>query len=238
MTVEPSKLEIQANERDVVTALLYPAPKETRSGVTLILGHGAGGSQLTPYMQLFAGGLASRGIDVLTFNFVYMERGRGVPDQKAKLESCYRAVIEAASKHRKLKENRIVLGGKSMGGRIASQVAAAIDEQVSPSESKSAIAGLVFLGYPLHPPGRPEQLRDAHLKHIRAPMLFVQGSRDAFGTEDEILSLIKRLKLPAELYAIQGGDHSGKVPKSVGIPQAQVYEAAMDRIRSWIGSPE
>lgn len=217
-----------ATERDSVTGLVYAAPKKTRAGVTLILGHGAGGNQLSPFMQLFARGLASRGLDVLTFNFVYMEQGRGVPDQKAKLEACYVAVIEAAVKHRKLRGNRLVIGGKSMGGRIASQVAADTTNALT-----KTIAGLVFLGYPLHPPGNLEKMRDAHLSSIRAPMLFIQGSRDAFGTEDEIRAVIQRLKLPAKLYAIQGGDHSGKVPRSLG-SQEQVYDSAMDEIRSWI----
>ncbi len=224
--MEPEILTVTINERDGVTALLYAAPKKERAGMTVILGHGAGANQMHPFMRLFASGLAARGFDAMTFNFVYMEQGRGVPDPKAKLESCYRAVIQAAQKHRKLKGNRVVIGGKSMGGRIASQVAA------SP-ESADNIAALVFLGYPLHPPGRPDKLRDAHLPQITAPMLFVQGSRDAFGTTDELRATIKRLHLPATLYAIEGGDHSLKVPKSLGIPQEQVYASAMDMIVRW-----
>ncbi|MFN2517357.1 MAG: alpha/beta family hydrolase, partial [Pyrinomonadaceae bacterium] len=102
-----------------VIGLLYRPAKPAPSGVTLILGHGAGAGQLHPFMQLFASGLAERGIDALTFNFQYMEQGRRVPDPNAKLESCYRSVIEAARKHKKLKGNRVVIGGKSMGGRIA-----------------------------------------------------------------------------------------------------------------------
>ena len=223
--IESMELEVRINERDSVTALLYVASKKARTGVTLILGHGAGSNQLSPFMQLFANGLAARGVDVLTFNFVYMEQGRRVPDQKAKLESCYHAVIEAAGQNKKLKDNRLVIGGKSMGGRIASQVAAA---------DSSNIAGLVFLGYPLHPPGKPEQLRDAHLKDIHAPMLFVQGSRDAFGTPDELRAVIKRLQLRATLHAIESGDHSLKVPKSSNVPQEQVYESTMDEIASWL----
>ena len=234
VVVEPIKLEVSINERDSVTALLYAAAKKTRVGVTLILGHGAGGNQLSPFMQLFAKGLAARGVDVLTFNFVYMEQGRRVPDPKAKLESCYLAVIEAAGKNKKLNENRIVIGGKSMGGRIASQVAAATDEAVADAGSAAPIAGLIFLGYPLHPPGKPEQLRDAHLANIHAPMLFVQGSRDAFGSAEELRSVIKRLRLPAELHAIEGGDHSLKVSKSSGVPQQQVYESTMEEIVSWL----
>jgi predicted alpha/beta-hydrolase family hydrolase len=178
-------------------------------------------------MRLFASGLAERGFDALTFNFVYMEQGRRVPDPKAKLESCYRAVIEAATQHKKLRGNRVVVGGKSMGGRIASQVAAT-------EESADKIAGLVLLGYPLHPPGRPEQLRDAHLKDIRAPMLFVQGARDAFGTPDELRTAIKKHHLRATLYVVEGGDHSLKVPKSVCTPQDEVYAAAMDKIADWL----
>jgi len=111
-----------------------------------------------------------------------------------------------------------------MGGRIASQVAAS-----QPAD----IDGLVFPGYPLHPPGRPDKMRSEHLPKIKAPMLFIQGSRDAFGTKPEIETIIKKLKLPAELYSIEGGDHSFKAPKSVG-PQEQIYTEAMDVIARWI----
>lgn len=226
MATEPTKVTVSVNDRDGVTALLYLAPKKERAGITLILGHGAGAGQLHPFMTLFANGLSARGVDVLTFNFIYMEQGRHVPDPKAKLEACYRAVIDAAQKHKNLKGNRLAIGGKSMGGRIASQVAA--------ESTGFDLAGLVFLGYPLHPPGRPDKLRDAHLKDIKSPMLFVQGSRDAFGSPDEIGSVIKRDHLLATLYAIEGGDHSLKVPKSIGIPQEQVYESAMDEIAGWL----
>lgn len=230
MAKEPEKLNVSVTESDSVTALLYAAAGKERRGLTLILGHGAGAGQLSPIMRLFANGMAERGFDAMTFNFLYMEKGRGGPDPKAKLESCYRAVIEAAKQHKKLKGNRLVIGGKSMGGRIASQVAAM-------AESATEIAALVFLGYPLHPPGKPEQLRDAHLKDIRAPMLFIQGSRDAFGTVDEIRDVIKRLRLPATLFPIEGGDHSFKVPKSSPVPQQEIYEAVMDQIATWSTSP-
>src|SRR5258705_8980757 len=231
MANEPEKLTVKVNPVDSVTALLYPASKRNSAGVTLVLGHGAGADQLSSFMVLFANGLAARGIDVLTFNFVYKEHGRGVPDQKAKLESCYRTVIEAALKQKKLKNNRLVIGGKSMGGRIASQVAAAAAEEKD--QLADSISGLVFLGYPLHPPGNPQKLRAEHLKHIRAPMLFVQGARDAFGTADEITAIIKQFRLPAPLYVIEGGDHSLKVPKRVGT-QEQIYKLVLDEIRRWV----
>ena len=111
-----------------------------------------------------------------------------------------------------------------MGGRIASQVAA--------SQAKD-VAGLVFLGYPLHPPGRLDKMRDAHLKDIKAPMLFVQGTRDAFGTPDELRVIIKRDKLSATIYVIEGGDHSFKAPKSAGTPQ-EIYESILGEIVRWI----
>ena len=227
MNREPEELVVSVSESDSVTALLYASSKKDRVGMTVILGHGAGANQLSPFMRLFANGLAERGFDAMTFNFVYIEQGRRVPDPKAKLEACYRAVIEAAKQHKKLKGNRLAIGGKSMGGRIASQVAAT-------AENANEIPALVFLGYPLHPPGKPEQLRDAHLKDIRAPMLFVQGSRDAFGTPDELRAVIKSLHLPATVFAIEGGDHSLKVPKSAGVPQQEVYESTMDEVSRWL----
>jgi len=222
---EPQELKITVADTDSVTALLYPAAKSDRTGVTILLGHGAGADQLSGFMRMVAAGLAARGLDAMTFNFLYKEKGKSVPDPKAKLESCYRAVIDAAIKHKKLKDNKLVIGGKSMGGRIASQVAGAEGERVS---------GLVFLGYPLHPPGRPDKMRDEHLPEVKAPMLFCQGSRDAFGTEDEIKAIIRKHRLPATLYSIESGDHSFKVPKSVK-PQQQVHEEVMDEVARWCG---
>ena len=224
LAMEAETLTVEVNESERVTALLYSAAKKDRAGFTVVLGHGAGANQLSGFMRMVAGGLAARGIDALTFNFLYTERGRHLPDPKARLESCYRAVINAALNHRKLKKNRLAIGGKSMGGRIASQVAATEGDRV---------AGLVFLGYPLHPPGRPDKLRAEHLKDIRAPMLFAQGARDTFGTADEIRAVIKKLRLPATLYVIDGGDHSFKVPKSAGLPQQEVYEKVMDKVAEW-----
>ena len=225
MTITPEKLAIKINAEDVITGLLYAAPKKSRVGITLILGHGAGAGQYHAFMRLFAGGMAERGIDAMTFDFLYMERRRGAPDPKAKLESCYLAVIEAARKNKTLKGNRLAIGGKSMGGRIASQVAA--------TPESGDLVGLVFLGYPLHPPGKSEQLRDAHLPLIKAPLLFIQGSRDAFGTADELKATIKKHRLNATLHIIEGGDHSLKVPKSAG-PQEEVYASTMDTIAEWL----
>jgi len=221
---ESEKLTVEVNQTDSVTAFLYPAAKQSKLDTTIILGHGAGANQLHPFMRLFAAGLAQRGLDAVTFNFVYTEKGKGAPDPKAKLESCYKAVIDSATRHKRLKSNRLLIGGKSMGGRIASQVAAEGDDR---------IAGLVFLGYPLHPPGQPQKLRTDHWPLIKVPMLFVQGTRDSLGTPDEIKPFVKKLKLNASIYVIETGDHSFKVQKSAGVEQDVVYARVMDSIVEW-----
>lgn len=247
---EPETIKVRVAEESV-TALLYAAPKRVRKGITLILGHGAGGNQLSPFLRMFGGGLAERGIDTVTFNFVYSEKGRGGPDQKPKLEACYLAVINSVLKHRKLKSNQLAVGGKSMGGRIGSQVVAALEtselslaprKESSESKSKtdngsdgSAIFALVFLGYPLHPPGKPDQLRDAHLKNISVSMLFVQGTKDPFATPDELRAVIKKHKLAATLHLIEGGDHSLKASRNAQLA-SQKMESIMDSITDWLVS--
>jgi uncharacterized protein len=219
---EQIAIEIAPGQK--VSAIVYPAAKRQQAGVTLILGHGAGAGQTSGFMVSFATALAARGIETVTFNFPYMEQGRRLPDSNDKLEACYRAVIDTVA-HRKSGRGRLAIGGKSMGGRIASQVAAA---------GVSGVAGLVFLGYPLHPPGKKDQLRAKHLSQIKAPMLFAQGSRDAFGTPEELRPILKKLKPPAELYVIEGGDHSFKVLKRAGVAQEDVYKAMQDRIDQWL----
>ncbi|HEY6257718.1 MAG TPA: alpha/beta fold hydrolase [Xanthobacteraceae bacterium] len=218
----PEEITVAIAAEEKVTAILYPAAKG--AGIGLILGPGAGAPQTSGFMVTFATELAARGIDTVTFNFPYMEQRRRVPDPNAKLEACYRSVIAAVAQ-RKIGRGRLAIGGKSMGGRIASQVAAA---------GAPDVAGLVLLGYPLHPPGKPEQLRTKHLPAIQAPMLFVQGSRDAFGTPEELRPFINKLKAPAELFVVEGGDHSFKVLKRAGVAQADIYKAVQDRIDHWL----
>lgn len=223
----PEELRVDINEYQHVTALIYPAKPKSRAGITLILGHGAGAGQLSGFMVSFATELAARGIDAVTFNFSYTDHGRHIPDKNDKLEACYLAVIETVRKHKRLERNKLAIGGKSMGGRIASQVAASGIEN---------LAGLVFLGYPLHPPGNLEKMRSKHLPDIKAPMLFVQGSRDSFGTPDELKPIINKLKTPTDLYIVEGGDHSFKVSKSAGVPQEEVYKSVLDEIARWLKS--
>jgi predicted alpha/beta-hydrolase family hydrolase len=177
---------------------------------------------MSPFLVRTAQGLAARQLSCATFNFGYIESGKRVPDPAPVLEARWREAIEAAG--RTFPRLPLFIGGKSMGGRIASQVAA---------EGVAQLAGLVFLGYPLHPPGKPQQRRDAHLPRIEEPMLFVQGSRDAFGTADEIRALLPRLRR-ATVHEVAGGDHSFKV-SGRGAPAAEaVMTGVLDAVAGWI----
>jgi predicted alpha/beta-hydrolase family hydrolase len=217
------------------TALLYPAD-EARA--TLVLGHGAGAPQTHPWMVAMAQALAALGIEVVTFNFLYAETKRRAPDRNDVLEATWRAVVEAvrARAPGEAAARRLFIGGKSMGGRIATQVAA--------SGSAGALAGLVLLGYPLHPPGKPAQLRAAHLPAVRAPMLFVQGSRDAFGTPEELRPVLAGLgdggdgsdaTRRTRLFVVEGGDHSFSVPRSAGRTPEAIRATVSQEISRFIG---
>jgi predicted alpha/beta-hydrolase family hydrolase len=221
----PEPLRVQVSSQQTTGAIAYPAQSERGIGVTLILGHGAGAGQTSDFIVDFAGGLAARGIDVITFNFLYREQGRRIPDPNDRLEACWRAVIEAVRTRMRSGRDALAIGGKSMGGRIASQVAAG---------GIGGLAGLVFLGYPLHPPGSPDRLRGAHLPDINAPMLFVQGSRDTFGTPQELRPIVAKLEPSAELYVVEGGDHSFKVRKGAGVSQQDVHGAIQGHVAGWL----
>ena len=207
------------------TALVYGAEDQPASAA-LILGHGAGAGQDSPWMVSFSRALSALGLDVITFNFLYTEQHRRLPDRGPLLESCYRAVIEAARQEVEAARRWLVIGGKSMGGRIATQVAAA--------DPELALGGLVLLGYPLHPPGRPAQRRDAHLPAVGRPMLFVQGSRDAFGTPTELAPVLASLAPAATLHTVEGGDHSFKIGGRDPERQAAADDAIQRTIVEWI----
>ena len=198
---------------------VYPSDQ---AAAGLVLAHGAGGGQHSRFMVEAAKALATRGVTVATFDFPYMSAGRSVPDKAPVLEASWRAAIDAARSHAAFAGLPLFIGGKSMGGRIASQVAA---------QRVDGITGLVYFGYPLHPPGKPDQRRDRHLPDILEPMLFVQGTRDPFGTAEEIRALLPRLNDRATLFEVPDGDHSfgvrvkvtGKKPDVV---LAEIFDAA------------
>ena len=194
----------------------------------LILAHGAGAGQQSRFMTAFAEALAARGVTVTTFDFPYIRQRRRVPDRNDVLEAAWRAVLAHCGSLGLAAPGRMFVGGKSMGGRIASQVIA--DAEVL----RKPVGGLVLLGYPLHPPGRPAQLRTAHLPSLATPVLVVQGERDAFGTPTEIREAFAVCQAPVEVFTVPGADHSFKVPRG-GQPQGVIDDGIRDHVTSWIG---
>lgn len=215
-----------------VSAARYRAADGVPSaGVTIVLAHGAGAGMTHPFLVGCATGLAARGFDTITFNFPYMERRAKAPNKAPQLEACYRTLIATLSDRGWLATRRLVIGGKSMGGRMATMVAAAADAGSEPVAHP--IAGVVALGYPLHPPGRPEQLRVAHFATLRTPLLVVQGTRDDFGSPDELATHLAPLGGRAAIHPIDRGDHSFKV---TGLPrgtQESVLEGILDTVAAW-----
>jgi predicted alpha/beta-hydrolase family hydrolase len=193
-----------------------------QGGTVLLLGHGAGGTRRTPFLIRIAEAVAGSGRTAVLFNFPYVEAGRRSPDRPPVLDAAVRAAAEFV--RHDLGAKRLVLGGKSMGGRIASQVVA----------QGEAADGLLLLGYPLHPAGRPEKQRQVHLPAIRCPMLFVQGTRDALARFDLMEPLVSRLGSRATLHVIEGGDHSFAVPKRTGRSPSQVEGEIVGAITGWL----
>src|SRR5437660_11072452 len=223
---DPSELRIDVAPHGATSAIVYPPEKTAASTGALILANGAGAGQRSPFISGFARAIASRGFDVVTFYFLYTEQRRRLPDKAPVLEACYRAGIDTVHHHVHAARRALFIGGKSMGGRIATQVAAA-DRSIT-------IAGLVLLGYPLHPPGRPQQRRDAHLPAVKRPMLFVQGERDTFGTPAELAPVLATLAPQPTLHVVAGGDHSLKLSRPDAPAQAAVYDAVQRTIVDWI----
>jgi predicted alpha/beta-hydrolase family hydrolase len=222
----PRELRVSLKNGASTTAIVYQAghlPQVPRAA--LILAHGAGANQRSGFMVDFASALAARGLDVITFNFLYTEQQRRIPDRGPVLEACYRATVELIGREVE-SARRLFIGGKSMGGRIATQIAAA--------DPDLPIAGLVLLGYPLHPPGRPEKRRDAHLSAVRRPMLFVQGSRDTFGTPEELEPVLSGLSPKPTLHVVEGGDHSFKLSRPVKAAQTAAHAGVQDAITEWM----
>lgn len=203
--------------RGEVSASLHGA------GSTLLaLGHGAGGDRRTGLLVRLADAVGASGRRVLLYNFPYTEARRRAPDSPPVLEATAAAVAEHA--RAALGASAVVLGGKSMGGRIASQAVA----------KGLRAEGLVFLGYPLHPPSQFDRLRDRHLAAVSVPMLFVQGTRDAFARADLLAAVLAGLGGRATLHSIEGGDHSFAVPRSAGRAPAQVEAEVVSAITGWL----
>jgi predicted alpha/beta-hydrolase family hydrolase len=191
-------------------------------GVLLVLAHGAGAGQRHPFMVGVAKGLASRGIDVATFDFPYMQARRPVPDKAPVLEASFRAAIDAARARPGMASRRLFIGGKSMGGRMATHLAA---------QRLEALFGVVVFGYPLHPPGRPDKPRVEHLPDITVPVLILQGERDTFGTPAELEAPLRTMTAKVTLHAVAGADHSLAVR---GRTREAVFESVVAAAAEWM----
>jgi predicted alpha/beta-hydrolase family hydrolase len=196
MTASESALTINVGDSRV--SALYTRPE--RPFATVVLAHGAGAGMEHPFMGGFTRGLNDDGVATLRFNFPYREAGRKFPDRPPAAIATWRAVMDEAVRQAEEHADNgpIWAAGKSFGGRMASMAVA---------EGMDA-AGLVYLGYPLHPPGKPEKLRDEHLYGLTLPMLFLQGTRDTFATRELLEGVVSRIGPSAVLQWIEGGDHS------------------------------
>ena len=190
---------------------------------TIVLAHGAGAPMDSPFMNRVSAGLAARGLRVARFEFPYMARRRaegkrGAPDREPVLRGRWKEIVERLGGG-----PRLVVGGKSLGGRIASMIA----DEVS-------ARGLVCLGYPFHPPGEPSRLRTAHLAGLRTPALVVQGTRDSFGTREDVAGY--DLSPAIRIHWIEAGDHSFKPPARSGRTEAGNVEEAIAAVVEFVES--
>ncbi len=215
--------EFNVADRAPVSALML-RPDDAR--LVYVLGHGAGGGMRHPFMESVATGLYDRGVATLRYQFPYIEAGRKSPDPPHVLEETVRSALATATK--KAGNLPIIAGGKSMGGRITSQVAA--------KHNPEQLKGIVLLGFPLHAPKRPSDQRAAHLFDVKVPMLFLQGTRDDLTNLTLLRPIIEKLGKRATLHIIDGGNHSFKVPKRTGRTEKEVMDELLDAIDQWANS--
>jgi hypothetical protein len=219
--VESRRVEVPGGH--VSAAVALPAGFVGGRSAAVLLAHGAGSDMHNPFLVAMQAGLAAAGYVAVTFNFPYREAGRKIPDARPVLERCYRAVLDAVVADPTLAPPWVVIGGRSMGGRMATYLAAA----------GAPVRGVLLLGYPLHPAGKPDALRADHLPSIRVPMLFVQGTRDALAGLDLLRPVLAPLP-HATLHLIDDGDHSFKVPRRSGRTEADVREDVLATILTWL----
>jgi predicted alpha/beta-hydrolase family hydrolase len=200
----------------------YAGPRAT----AVVMAHGAANDMHEPLLGHLASGLCASGYLAMRFNFPYRTEGRKRPDSQRVLESAWLEVMKWLRTQTDFPVDRMVAGGKSMGARVASQLAAA---------GRLDAEGYAFWGYPLHPPGRKSQLRDDHLDSIQPPLLFVTGTRDAFCDLTLLEGVIARLGRRATLAVVEDGDHSFRLPKSADVPQQTVYDQILVRTLEWLG---
>ncbi len=204
------------------TSAIYEPATSSDLGVTFVFAHGAGGNMNDRGVLQTANALRERGIGVVRFNFLYKEKKSSRPDAMPRLKEVFSAVV--ARTRQEIQPNTLIIGGRSMGGRAGSMLAA----------EGFQCDGLLLLAYPLHPPGKPDQLRDAHLPAIKVPVLCFNGTRDPFCTPRLMEDVIQRVTTDWEMHWVEGADHSFHVLKSSGRSDAEVLEGIADESAAWV----
>jgi uncharacterized protein len=213
-------LRVRVDAGTSVPALLL-RPRDARA--LCVLAHGAGAGMLHPFMESLARALSARGTATLRYEFPYMARGLRRPDAEAVLLATVRAAVAAG--RARADGLPLVAGGKSMGGRMTSRAAAL--------EPLEGVRGLVFVGFPLHPAGRPDTTRAGHLGRVTVPMLFLQGDRDRLADLARLRPVVAHLGRRARLRVFAGADHSFHVPKRSGRTDAEVIEIMAAALADW-----
>jgi predicted alpha/beta-hydrolase family hydrolase len=224
MITQSVSIAVTADET-VSGVVSIPDGFQSRTAAGVIIAHGAGNDMDNPLIVYLSGGLAAAGYLALRFNFPYKEKGRKSPDSQKKLILTWQRVFEFLKTNPEFGTSRIVAAGKSMGGRVASQMIA---------DDLLAADGLILLGYPLHAPGKKDQLRDAHLYQIALPMLFFAGTRDSLCDLDLLQAVLKNITASKELEIVEGGDHSFNMLKSSKISQEAVYGRILEKTIQWL----
>lgn len=214
------------NDASVGATVALPIAPGVPFGV--LLAHGAGNDRHAPLLVHVQRTLAERGVACVTFNFLYKEQGRRLPDPLGVLIDTYRKVLGSLRRRSALQVEGWVIGGKSLGGRVASHLVAEGED----------VLGLVFLGYPLHPAGSLERLRADHLNRVHVPMLFVQGTRDPLCRLDRLDRVLHDLRhrygARVEIRVVEGGDHSFVLPRTWRRSQEEVYKDIACEIAKWV----
>ena len=219
-------LSIPVGDMENVSGILsVPDNFNHHKTIGVIFAHGAANDMYNPLIRFVAEGLQEASYLTLRFNFLYKEKGKKSPDAQAKLVQTWQSVYHFLSNHPKYSPQTIIACGKSMGGRVASQMVA---------EEQLPVSRLIFLGYPLHAPGKKDQLRDAHLYQIQIPMLFLAGTRDALCDLGRLNTVLDQLKAPWDLEVIEGGDHSFRVPKNHPTSQDDTYAQILQTALNWL----
>ena len=218
-STEPQPVTIPVSDAQRVSGLLQ-APREARA--CCVLAHGAGAGMTHPFMTAIAKGLAERGTATLRYQFPYMEQGSKRPDAPKLAQATVRAAVLEASRL----PLALFAGGKSFGGRMTSQAQA--------QAPLPGVRGLVFLGFPLHPPGRPSDERGKHLGEVQIPMLFLQGTRDDFANRQLLEALCDQIGARASLKLFQDADHSFRVPARTGRSDSEVRVELLEALADWM----